>query len=273
MNIIINRTRNTLHPISKAIFHVSIDVSSFCWVSDAVVSWHSVFDVSFIHLQDVCENVHPFLQDIWLQIMVILFEEDAGIIMDVLCNVSVVLDETKFNVVVVIVVVVGDIVECEGISIVDWLIISVDETWILTTLVVVIMLDDGIVEDLMIEVSNCKCLAVDVECLTIEDEEDGGDIDVVGMIFEDDDISRNVDDADDEVWDVDEMVSCMMFVDDCSIILVVVERSNKLEDIVGIKVDEDVVGSIEVDENSIKLEDDEIGGSGIGGQRSLVDSR
>lgn len=60
--------------------------------------------------------------------MVILFEEDAGIIMDVLCNVSVVLDETKFNVVVVIVVVVGDIVECEGISIVDWLIISVDET-------------------------------------------------------------------------------------------------------------------------------------------------
>lgn len=61
------------------------------------------------------------------------------------------------------------------------------------------MLDDGIVEDLMIEVSNCKCLAVDVECLTIEDEEDGGDIDVVGMIFEDDDISRNVDDADDEV--------------------------------------------------------------------------
>ena len=69
------------------------------------------------------------------------------------------------------------------------------------------------------------------------------------------------------------MVSCMMFVDDCSIILVVVERSNKLEDIVGIKVDEDVVGSIEVDENSIKLEDDEIGGSRIGGQRSLVDSR
>ena len=60
--------------------------------------------------------------------MVILFEEDADIIMDVLCNVSVVLDETKFNVVVVIVVVVGDIVECEGISIVDWLIISVDET-------------------------------------------------------------------------------------------------------------------------------------------------
>lgn len=51
--------------------------------------------------------------------MVILLEEDADIIMDVLCNVSVVLDETKFNVVVVIVVVVGDIVECEGISIVD----------------------------------------------------------------------------------------------------------------------------------------------------------
>ena len=60
--------------------------------------------------------------------MVILLEEDADIIMDVLFNVSVVLDETKFNVVVVIVVVVGDIVECEGISIVDWLIISVDET-------------------------------------------------------------------------------------------------------------------------------------------------
>lgn len=48
--------------------------------------------------------------------MVILLEEDADITMDVLCNVSVVLDETKFNVVVVI---VGDIVECEGISIVD----------------------------------------------------------------------------------------------------------------------------------------------------------
>ena len=65
----------------------------------------------------------------------------------------------------------------------------------------------------------------------------------------------------------------MMVADDCSIILVLVERSNKLEDVVGIEDDEDVIGSIEVEEDSIKLEVEEIGGSGIGGQRSLVDSR
>ena len=49
--------------------------------------------------------------------MEVLLEEDTDIIMDVLCSGSVVvLDETN---VVVVVVVIGDAVECEELSIVD----------------------------------------------------------------------------------------------------------------------------------------------------------
>ena len=68
----------------------------------------------------------------------------------------------------------------------------------LSVLVVVIMLmlGDEIDEDSMIEVSN---VVDDDERLTIEDEEDGEDVDVVDMIFDDDDISRIVDDTEDEV--------------------------------------------------------------------------
>ena len=68
----------------------------------------------------------------------------------------------------------------------------------LSALVVVIMLmlGDEIDEDSMIEVSN---VVDDDERLTIEDEEDGEDVDVVDMIFDDDDISRIVDDTEDEV--------------------------------------------------------------------------
>lgn len=74
----------------------------------------------------------------------------------------------------------------------------------------------------------------------------------------------------------------MMVDGDCSII--VVDISIKLEDPIDIKIvdsnkleddedDSEDDGDINVeDEGDMKLDDDEAGGSGIGGQRSLVDS-
>ena len=210
--------------------------------------------------------------------------EDAEIVIDV----WVIIDETEF---IVIVIVVGD---CEGLvlmlSIDFWLILFVEEAWMMS--VVIMLAFDEIIVDSMI--GDDEWMYVDKVDWSWRSIEETDIVVVVGMILENVAVNKEFEDGivrivvDDEVWitslveDIDDEISCMMVDGDCSII--VVDISIKLEDPIDIKIvdsnkleddedDSEDDGDINVeDEGDMKLDDDEAGGSGIGGQRSLVDS-